>query len=327
MSTARCTAQDAVLTLPDTLEAILLCLDLKTLLVSAMRVSTHWNRVMAASPAIQHALYLRPAPSRSGRGSGPRGTASVDAPDEGSGLNPLLVEKFGRLFFELGSLDSGAAAGGFVRRASAFCKLPWCRRSAESALVDPPRDGRGGIEYGQVDARVVAHEPGRRRRFTRRDASWRRMLVSQPPPPAIGYFAMTTQWSLSSPFSAGLVPPRNGSFVCMGDLYDLVQGLAGHHEHNSAWFRVTWRRLRGPSPSLTARLACQELLRQTSVLVEFEHVGDGFYVDPDPLDEEAVRQFDAAFRCDDFQPPDLRRVRHDRHVSERAGFPLVVYTS
>jgi hypothetical protein len=49
--------------IPELLEAILLELevcDLKTLLISAQRVSRHWNRVISGSPRLQQALFFAP---------------------------------------------------------------------------------------------------------------------------------------------------------------------------------------------------------------------------------------------------------------------------
>ncbi|KAK3936401.1 hypothetical protein QBC46DRAFT_345621 [Diplogelasinospora grovesii] len=53
-------ATSAVLFIPELLEAILLHIDMVTLLVSASRVSRHWRDVISKSSKLQEALFFKP---------------------------------------------------------------------------------------------------------------------------------------------------------------------------------------------------------------------------------------------------------------------------
>jgi hypothetical protein len=54
------TARDKVLSMPELLEAILLEVDLLTLLVAAQRVCQNWHALIHTSPSLQQALYFKP---------------------------------------------------------------------------------------------------------------------------------------------------------------------------------------------------------------------------------------------------------------------------
>jgi hypothetical protein len=114
-------AMESVLYISELLEAILLHLDMTTLLVSAPRVSKTWHSVMIASPAIQQALYFKPIPITTSRKSahGPEGCQvhgwdpTSDKEDETRPvLNPLLAKYFRCCFFDFGKTY------GFNRRAN-----------------------------------------------------------------------------------------------------------------------------------------------------------------------------------------------------------------
>lgn len=51
---------DVAVGIAELLEAVLLELDMRTLLVSAQRVSKHWHAVIKHSPRIQQALFYTP---------------------------------------------------------------------------------------------------------------------------------------------------------------------------------------------------------------------------------------------------------------------------
>ncbi|KAJ7187334.1 hypothetical protein C8R46DRAFT_876120, partial [Mycena filopes] len=114
-------AQDAVLSTPELLELVLLCLPLRDLLVTAPRVCKTWNAV-TLTPTLQRALFFQPDPY------------SSTAPPT---RNALLMTAFPRFF----ASDEPSGPQDILR-------MPWAQ--APEA-------------------------------FRRRDASWRRMLVAQPP--------------------------------------------------------------------------------------------------------------------------------------------------
>ncbi|KAJ7137475.1 hypothetical protein C8R43DRAFT_1020318, partial [Mycena crocata] len=73
--------------------------------------------------------------------------------------------------------------------------------------------------------------------FKRPEASWRRMLVTQPPPQTLA----VTEWGSGQIGDAerrGVVP--GGSPLCMGFLYDLAVPLI---DHMASAFRVHWHNL------------------------------------------------------------------------------------
>ncbi|KAK7960358.1 hypothetical protein PG988_011572 [Apiospora saccharicola] len=296
------------------LEIILVHLDMATLLVSAQRVSKTWHNVIAESPALQQALYFRaatvPLHLRSGNTIG---SNSKTPPPPRPLLNPLLLEKFSPCFFDF---DDNRARW---RRSSSFYTLPWTARPHEELrhthltrpdtvhiIRNPPPHSKTPQE-GEREEEEEEEEEGARRRFTRRGASWRHMLVAQPPPLQMGYV------SPSSPLHAAnltigkallVATPtdgrdEDGGGLRMGQLYDFVQRRAGHHDLHSLWFRVQWMRFRGSTYHAAAGWACQELLQhKTCVVVEaVDH--DDATLDQHPPAPPDVAAFDAAFRCDE----------------------------
>lgn len=137
------------------LELILLHLDMKKLLVSASRVCRYWATTIADSPKIQQALFFQPVSS-----------AGAGRPESFT-FNPLLVEKFGRCFFDIEGKYT------YSRRAYSFLRLPW---APEGAIAKQGPPGSLTLEKSK-----------RLEILTRSSSSWRRMLVSQPPPPSLGY--------------------------------------------------------------------------------------------------------------------------------------------
>lgn len=297
------TAMETTISTPELLEALLLSLDMTTVLVSTQRVSRQWLGVIMASPKIQQALFFRPisTPSR------PLQSCSSSRED---GLfyveqvrhlhNPLLVKHFGSIFFS--HKDRGHL---WLCRADAFANQPWWADATN----------------GEIDDAEAAF---RRRRFTQSGASWRRMLVSQPPPLALVYLwidfgdgrqvlsralidlsarglpsfspSLYQSTSLCPSLTPTLTPSHIG--LRMGLLYDLVQHRAGHHTYNSVWFRVVWGHPRPPFMRDEQAHVHRELLRETSTVVEFEHIHDYPVYEREPADLQA---WDSAFRCDDFQ--------------------------
>lgn len=230
-------------------------------------------------------------------------------------FNPLLKKQFGPCFF-----DFSDGAYGHFRRCKFFYHMPWTPRAREAvrkgdhseetrAAQDPPPRLANANE-----AREEEEEEEGRRRFTRRGASWRRMLVCQPPPPALGYHRIPgvedpaiTARDHGMLVSIAVLPSGHGG-LRMGQLYDLVQYHAGHHEFFSLWFRVTWLRSRPHYVTFHSRNVCRELLEQTKVVVEFYDRNDQHLSDDRISEPPDVQVFDAHFRCEDYQHAEFQTV-------------------
>lgn len=287
-----CGAMDAVISVPELLEVIFLYLDLTTLLASVPLVSKKWHDIVSTSPAVQQALYFRPVPTTS---SSPHKSCLY-----GNGiepvLNPLLIEKFGSCFFDFGPTS------GFLRRAESLYTLPWTphhhviARRGQRHVVARPFD-----EDPYMESEAELH----RERFTRPGASWRRMLVSQPPPPHLGFLLSNVLFYIGGPHSLSIanIPVADGG-LRMGELYDLVQHHASHHKYHSLWFRVIWNRPQAPYMSWMCQHYCGRLLRDTSVLVEFQHKDDRILRNH-PRDPPDAAVFDSKFRCKEARIPEF----------------------
>ena len=290
----RYSAANTVLSIPELLKAILLHVDMKTILLS-QRVNRNWANIMASSIVIQQALFFRPVQEVSS-------IIPFDPTDNHFGdhdseiiYNPLLVAKFGPAFFKRG--DAGINTRR-PYRANQFYKLPWSPRATEYAKIDDWDELPGEEE---PDPQVVAEEKATRRYFTRSGASWRRMLVSQPPPPLLGYFMLDLHSGWNQIWKAMVEPSCEGG-LRMGELYDMVQYRSGHHESNSMWFKVTRRELRLRFMFDIQEGIHQRMMVKTNFVVEFKHIADyGIY----PTEPKDVDAFDADFRCDDFRHIDV----------------------
>lgn len=182
-------------------------------------------------------------------------------------LNPLLVKKFGFCFFDTGP------AFGYQRGADCFYMLPWSpnrrelitwnRRNTTPLLqVGPPK---------QLDEASSQLGETSRARFTTRGASWRRMVVSQPAPPGVGYLMHELSRELQSPkerIGEAFIPAVTTGGVQMGQLYDMVQYHAGHHKTGLTNFRVIWE-LTQTFQTQHLREPIRQLLGQTTLLVLF----------------------------------------------------------
>ncbi|KAF5674065.1 hypothetical protein FHETE_3125 [Fusarium heterosporum] len=259
-------AVQQILFVPELLELILLHLDMKTLLVSASRVCRQWAAIMAKSPRIQQALFFQPALSTtSGR---PRAFT----------LNPLLVEKFGRCFFDIDRKYT------YLRRADSFFRLPW---APEGAIA----------EQGLARSLSVLEKTRRLENFTMSSSSWRRMLVSQPPPLLLGYLKLDVVEIWFHEVYTALIEPRSPSQgLSMGQLYDMVHSTTCQRENYATWYRISWDKPRGSHQTERCREECEKLLDQTNVMVEFYSKDAGEDWDCGPWDISSVRE---AFRCGD----------------------------
>lgn len=299
---------ERVLSLPELLENILLHLDMTTLLVSVQRVSKAWNKTIACSPALQQKLFFRSItveqlPVFREQLMGEVEMAGSDYEYLGPELtklvlNPLLVKKFGFCFFDTGP------AFGYQRGADCFYMLPWSpnrrelitwnRRNTTPLLqVGPPK---------QLDEASSQLGETSRARFTTRGASWRRMVVSQPAPPGVGYLMHELSRELQSPkerIGEAFIPAVTTGGVQMGQLYDMVQYHAGHHKTGLANFRVIWE-LTQTFQTQHLREPIRQLLGQTTLLVLFAFSHFLYFEEP-----KSVVDFDSAFRCEEFFLPDF----------------------
>lgn len=319
---ARC-AMKAVLAVSELLEAIFLHLDMNTLLLSIMRVNKKWHGIISTSPALQQALYFKQIPS-------------IPKECEHDGvepvLNPLLIEKFGSCFFDFGPTS------GYVRRAGSFFTLPWTAKHHQTKHISegPYRTpscqvaAPSGSDLVEPDILETFQASNDRRRFTNRGASWRRMLVSQPPPPGMGYLLWETESSFSGPqtVSTEMIPAKTSDGLRMGELYDFVQYHAGHHEHHSLWFRVSWGKPQPPFVSWMYEYYCEKLFEKTSVVVECLHKDDELRWNH-PREPADVDVFDFVFRCDEFSHV---KVEPEKYVAYEPGmlgmdFGQIVWSS
>ncbi|KAI6092853.1 hypothetical protein F4821DRAFT_223422 [Hypoxylon rubiginosum] len=307
---------EAALSIPELLEAILLHLDMATLLVSATRVSKAWQTVINTSISIQRALYFEPIPTDAqsyDQKVFPKPCVYSASARETRYpiINPLLKKRFGHCFFDTGEFY------GYIFRANSFYSMPWrpnSSRNSQAMTVDDLRPAfPGGPQTAEMTPKELDEIQIACEKFTRKGASWRKMLVSQPPPPHLGYLFMDEDFDSGHFYGphwvwTTLVSPTAHSQspgLRMGMLYDVVQYRAGHHEYTSMWFRVVWNQAREPYNTLSSQAKCRELLQQTNVVVEFYHVDDevfrGHHYEPPD-----VAAFDQRFRSEDYQHIDIQ---------------------
>lgn len=174
--TEKGTFQTKVVNIPELLEAILLHLDIRTLLVSAQRVCQPWTALIQTSPAIQQALFFQPKQGKwqtksSGSSILSSTTENNDTKlDEGSingyesGFpspqliyNPLLVQAF-RPFFP-SAHEYPPIQNAYDEKATEVQTQPYFSHKALDMLSSPQKK----IAY------------------MRKEASWRKMLLRQPP--------------------------------------------------------------------------------------------------------------------------------------------------
>jgi hypothetical protein len=317
-------AATKVLLVPELLEEILLNLDMATLLVSAQRVSTLWFDVINRSKRLQQALFftpvvpsLKPELAYSNPKKNPLRGHSPYHKEIVSTLNPLLQKHFGPVFFSSGSSPCIFNKNDFSK------SLNW------------------GPDYRDEDGEP-AKLLSRHKAFTRAGASWRRMLVSQPAPPALGFVwwehrsrlqnvyeyiirqsrcssppssasSASSAASLSSSSSTSSASsmdsseslPLSETGLRFGSLYDLVQDQTS--ATLNLGFYVGWGNYI-PVGTEVASLS-EEILKETSVVVQFF---------PDVRSERGdladVKTWDDTFRSQDFQLPDSELV--DKRVFE-----------
>ncbi|KAI0013059.1 hypothetical protein F4779DRAFT_613930 [Xylariaceae sp. FL0662B] len=285
---------ERALLIPELLESISLHLDMSTLLVSASRVNKTWHAVINRSVSIQRALYFQPILMS-------QQSASTYQPI----VNPLLKKHFGGCFFDTGNLY------GYLRRANSFYTMPCAGASWEEGDDTRPLFPRGP-EVADMTPQKIHEVEVTCRKFTRKEATWRKMLVSQPPPPCLGFlrvgdvedpsqFINGPYWVQTTLLQPETDPASSG--LCMGTLYDVVQYHTGHHTRTSMWFRVVWDQAREPYGTPSAMECCRRLLQRTNVVVEFYHTFDPGWVEHrEPLD---LSLFDKRFRSEVYRDIDI----------------------
>lgn len=146
-----------VISILEILEHILSHLDLQTLLVSAQRVNREWATLIKNSPTLQACLFLVP-----------------DEQAVGKTPNPLLAKAFPFCFEHL-KLPPGAT-------------LPHISKTApDGPAVIMDNVSMADIETFDSSQYIIARKDA----FTRDYASWRKMLIQQPPIRALGYVVST----------------------------------------------------------------------------------------------------------------------------------------
>ncbi|KAK7996456.1 hypothetical protein PG989_004496 [Apiospora arundinis] len=217
--------REQVLGTTELLQNVLLHLDLKTLLVSAQRVERRWRDLIIDSAPIQRALYFRgdPEPRHEEEEQRMPSTAiheeedaaaadddDVDSIGNDSGswaddrfeMNPLLQAKFDQFFCEAGPVEIGT--GHRPRRQSRLLTSDRCK--------DLP----------------LAGSEAQREAFLRPGASWRRMLVTQPPVRRLGFCESGRNMGDAKFRFSELRPTSNDDDgLRMGELYDAVVNWLG----------------------------------------------------------------------------------------------------
>lgn len=141
-----------VINTAELLQHILLHLDMRTALTACMRVCRVWHHILTTNRAIQRALFLLPEPDF------PSSTTPASTRQHRR-LNPLLAELF----------------------PAWFNSSPHERPStlpADETPLPTPKDSLARHRWQPFHASGIARN---RRGFLYRGASWRRMLVAQPP--------------------------------------------------------------------------------------------------------------------------------------------------
>ncbi|KAL4992661.1 hypothetical protein BDW68DRAFT_53281 [Aspergillus falconensis] len=268
---AAMSATETVLSIPELLEQILLNLDMQDLLTSAQRVNKHWQHIISTSPRLQQTLFFRPiaSPAKPSRQyttfpSTPLCTArrrdlSPYRAQVRATLNPLLAKRFGPEFFNTSSDP--------------------CRCASEWVYLDSGMQAPWSVKVGSNLLRQDETGP-RERAFRHPNASWRRMLVSQPPQPGLGYVRDVRDHESPTSVAKGYIDASHEGGLRFGLLYDLVQTLAvSRWKKHHTPFRVSWGAVGSAEPSFPVLKACMEVLEETGVVlaVHYEPPKNSYY--------------------------------------------------
>lgn len=184
--------------------------------------------------------------------------------------NPLLVKYFSPCFFEIHQKA-------YFRQANSFMTMPWTPNPRKEEL-----DENGVMWSLPIEPPEDPYVQPFRKRFSREGASWRRILVAQPPIFRLGFL-----WNeerdegarLGARFpeyvvtTRGIIAPlpedsSTTSGLRMGYLYDLIQERACRHQQNVLWFRVHWDTILEPAYTKQTALFGERLMTRSRVVVE-----------------------------------------------------------
>lgn len=243
--------RDEVFGTTELLEHILLRLDVATLLTSAQRVHRRWLDVIRDSPTLQRRLFFRGLPEPE------RGYAAAvldDPSSSGPEVNPFLREKFNMFFHEPpaktdpeGLEDLWKTMHPYHIRYDNF--LDDLLSQTRTVNFKSFFAGPGTRFWGQglpTKRLALAESEARRAAFFRSGASWRRMLVAQPPPRRLGFMQQkgTQTGCLSAETHRWSELRLDDDGLRMGDLYDMAAGWTGRHH----LFGVIWKPVPVPIP-------------------------------------------------------------------------------
>ncbi|OMP82629.1 hypothetical protein BK809_0006939 [Diplodia seriata] len=200
--------REKVLQTTELLELILAALPIKDLLL-AQRVCRRFASLIQTSTALQQALFFLPLPASSTRA--PATTPAL----------PLRSYPSGALVTETWERNPLLA--------SAF--PPWFDRQAPGSIYSPPFYHPAAFETLPLNAARDA--------YLRPEASWRRMLVTQPPATALGVSRYTHGMGGDALADATLAMPP-GCGVTMGVLYDAACQQVLREHWQFPVFRVQW---------------------------------------------------------------------------------------
>jgi hypothetical protein len=192
-------------------EAIVERVDMRTILISVQQVCTAWRNMVLKSRRIQKALFFYP------NGEAYKGMESPRT------TNPLLWKSFEPLFK--------------IPYAPMYYGGEWHYEPPGTLQIDASTLIASGLGMGDAKDHRRRHLA-----FTRKGASWRQMLISQPPPTRICHVRQSTPVADGETYMERniLAFPRG---LRMGEYYDFIYAaLWGDHHKVAAmsWANVNW---------------------------------------------------------------------------------------
>lgn len=195
------------------LRLILLRVDPCTLLVSALRVSRRWNAAIMGSAQLQERLFFRPVTLR-------RGARRVQPVQ-----NPLVVLR-GWMFHMLFYINHDDADD-----------LRWALEKGTAYPVHVP-SGPSSV----VPLRYILHEIQGSlygtAAFSRRGASWRKLLLQQPPIRSFGLVVSRRSSDGWYDTEMGRADVPRG--LRLGHLWDTMRQVLGRIPTSSCYLRLVW---------------------------------------------------------------------------------------
>jgi hypothetical protein len=271
-------AMTKVFSIPELLESILILLDMRTLLTIVSRVCKLWSVTIERSRRLQQKLYFCPSGS-----AVPRSLA----------LNPLLLEVFGEVFDIKHEICRD-------RRADSFLRLPWAPLHLLQVLA--------------VDRTDDEIAPTRRQnQMVRKGASWRNMLVSQPPPPSIGllWYDEPDPRARSGRLRTTTIVPSK-AYACspfsyvpgitMGQLYDTVFYFLCQGNDFGQLIKLSWDFIKEPHLTDQCGRVSHRLMQNTTLVMETHRIHLWERWKCGPFTMGAYRHF---FQSADFITPNI----------------------